>query len=170
MIQEEMNNQPIEESSDSEETNQGDIIKERIVRGVLLFSAIVIAIVAIYTTAQLFSSQDIELSFSPPEQEKLSIDLNPRQNKESFEKDIEDGKAFEKMNPGGEESQETKEYKSGTIDPYDLQTSPSINPLVIYDELPEPVNKIVVILAILEVIAIVIIYRRLDKKLARKRN
>ncbi|MBU0466460.1 MAG: hypothetical protein KKF39_02160 [Nanoarchaeota archaeon] len=163
--------QLIEEPAPQEDENK-DKTKVKIVRAILLFSAIIIAIVTIYTTIQLFSNKDLDVSFSPPN--TPSFDEIHEENQEegkkvSFDIDHEDGKEFERE-PGGEDSEETHEYKSGPIPDlppkYDYKSI--ISPLIIFEELASLDNNLIIALVLMEIVAIIIVYRRLYKRLVKK--
>jgi len=132
-----------------------DETKERLVRAILLFCALVIAGVAAYTTFMLFSTYEIDISFSPPED---AARFNPPEEagppRSSF--DIEQEH---------EDSNGKTTYKDEEIKPYKESNPIMKSPLIISEDLGEGGGRFVFIVIVLEVIAIFMIYRRLDKKI-----
>jgi hypothetical protein len=147
-----------EEKTEDVESEE-DEPRNKIARGILLLCAIIVAVVAVYTTIQLFSNQEFELSFSPPINNSNQSD---EKNGVSFEMDREYSDGFNKA-PDAENPGPTQRYKSGEIPPSTSEYSTTINPLIIYEELDSPVKRIVAVLIILEVAAVFLIYRKLEK-------
>ena len=129
--------------------------KEKIVRTILLLCALVIAGVAAYTTFMLFSTYEIDISFSPPSG-AAEFNLSDKEGPPKASFDIEQEH---------EDSEGKTTYKDEEISPY-KENDPIIKtPLIISEDLGEGGGRFVFIVIALEVIVILMIYRRLDKKI-----
>ncbi len=144
---------------EDEELEEDDEFKEKLVRAVLLFCALVIAGVAAYTTFVLFSAHEIDISFSPPDTARFSSSGE----EENF------GTASFDIKREVEEDGEKKTFEDQPIQPFDLDRSFSPNPLIITEDLDYGNDRLVFIVIALEVIVIFLIYRKLDKGLSRKK-
>ncbi|MFH1801883.1 MAG: hypothetical protein ABH864_00355 [archaeon] len=133
-----------------------DETKEKLVRAVLLFCALVIAGVSAYTTFMLFSVYEVDISFSPPsDAAEFHIPEERGAPKSTFD--------IEKEH---EDSEGKTTYKDEEIEPYD--NSPIMkSPLIISEDLGETGGNLAFALILLEMIIIFMIYRRLDKKIKR---
>lgn len=126
-----------------------DETKERIVRAVLLFCAIVIAAVSAYTTFMLFHTYEIDINFSPPDD---VAQFNPSEDEErrgtaSFDLEKEkDGETFK--------SEEIKPAEGVGV----------INPLVIFEDMDGDDRVILFVLMALEIFIVFFVYLKVDKK------
>lgn len=127
--------------------------KERIVRAVLLFCALVVAGVAAYTTFQLFSVYETDISFSPPD----AAHFNPPQEKDS------PGPTSFDIKKEAKDDEEVKTYEDKPLEPY---SGGGIfrSPLVISEEV-DGKGRLVFIVIALEILLIALAYWKLDKRL-----
>ena len=142
------------------EEDSGDEMKDWIVRAVLLFCALVVAGVAVYTTFMLFSAYEIDISLSPPDAARFSP---PGNNGSGL------GTASFDINQSHETEEGNKTFNNEVIEPFNSNRSLTPNPLIISEELGKGNGRIAFAVVIaLEVILVFFVYRKLDKKLVRK--
>ncbi len=140
--------------------------KQKIVRGVLLSSAIVIGIVAVYTTILLFSSPDLSFHLSPPAP-NISNETDS-ENGVSFNINVTASDDFEKS-----ENKTNKTYESGIIPPHDPSVPPKPGPislLIILDDLETSQGFALLITIILEIIVIYQVHRKAKIKFIGSNN
>jgi hypothetical protein len=140
----------LEVDSEDEE----DPLNEKIARAVLLFCAVVVVGVAAYTTFQLFSKYDIDISLSPPDAARFS----PPGEDEVV------GTASFDMKKEQDSGEGKKVFEDKLIEPYEgggIMRSP----LIISENIDKDGGgRLVFIVIALEVVVIFLIYRKLDKK------
>jgi hypothetical protein len=141
-----------------------DETKEKITKSVLLFSAIIITVIATYTTYNIFSEKNLDISFSPPNTADFSLNkTNDTAWKTSF--DMEQKSPADEFDP----SAKGKVYKNQPIEPYSGEGLFK-NPLIIYNK--ENIKKegwLFLVIA-LEIVVIFGLYRKMHKIASIKQN
>lgn len=131
-------------------------------KNVLLCAAIITAVVAAYTTIQLFQSPERDISLSPSD--------FPSENQTNNETN-QSGISFNikgKFPDDFETESESKDYENGIIPPHSENspvTNSHLTARAIYESLPPTQKTKLILVVLLEIILITLAYSAISKKL-----
>ena len=145
-----------------------DQTKIKITKGVLIFCAVVVGVISVYTTISIFSSPDLDLQLSPDMLPENSTNETNNTDGVSFDIGQKSSGDFEAGLP---EDKSSETYKSGTIPTQpageEAQIGP-INLLITLEDLEPGKTASLVIIIFLELAIIYLVYRRINKKITKK--